>query len=192
MQLPGTRNLSVLKCKFFSNFRKPGSKAFTLVELMISITIITIISASIIPAFSRYIRNQNLKQAQEQLKSDLRNIQNKALTGSLSDQFINGNSKMKYWGVKFTQGFQSYEFFISALDTDCTVPMLSQGTNSFSDGIKSLSNSGCMFFSISNGGISSLESPIIIGYSNDESKEILFNSTGLIYVDNRGLIPIIE
>lgn len=47
------------------------------------VSIIAIIGGGIIPSFSQYLNDQNLKQAQEQLKSDLRTIQNKALTGPL-------------------------------------------------------------------------------------------------------------
>ena len=67
------------------------SKGFTLVELMIVVGILAIVSGIMIPSFSTYTRNQTLKQAQENLKSDLRSAQNKALTGTGSDTLINGN-----------------------------------------------------------------------------------------------------
>ena len=95
-------------------------KAFTLIELMIVVTIITIVSGASIPAFSKYIRNQNLKQAREQLKSDFRNIQNKALTGALSDQQIGSPpQKMEFWGISFTANSPNYTFFISPTDVNC-------------------------------------------------------------------------
>ena len=162
------------------------NQAFTLIELMIAVTIITIVSAAIIPAFSKYIRGQNLKQAQEQIKSDLRSIQNKALTGALSDQLI-GPDNMKYWGVRFVNGSSDYEFFIAAVDTSCpsSIPAgQSQGTENLSDEITIRSATNCLFFDISDGGISGYVSPITAGYDDSETKNIIFNSTGLIYTTN--------
>lgn len=162
------------------------NKAFTLIELMISVTIITIVSAGIIPAFSKYIRNQNLRQAQEQLKSDLRSIQNKALTGALSDQIV-GAENMKYWGVKFENNSSEYQIFIASVDTVCPDPIPSgqfQGSENFSDTITVRSTTGCIFFDVSDGGISGYVSPITLGYSDSELKSIIFNETGLIYTTN--------
>ncbi|MBU1132815.1 type II secretion system GspH family protein [Patescibacteria group bacterium] len=162
------------------------NKAFTLIELMISVTIIAIVSAGIIPAFSKYIRNQNLRQAQEQLKSDLRSIQNKALTGALSDQLV-GTANMKYWGVKFINNSTDYQIFIAAVDTSCPDPIPPaqfQGSEGFSDSITVRSATGCIFFDVSDGGISGYVSPITLGYSDSELRSVIFISTGLIYSTN--------
>jgi prepilin-type N-terminal cleavage/methylation domain-containing protein len=167
---------------------------FTLIELLLVVTIISIITVGIIPAFSNYIRNQNLKQAQEQLKSDMRSAQNKGLTGSLSDQLI-GGVLVKFWGMKFTNGSATYDYFISALDTTCPANYLSgqyQGNGRLGNNltIKSFNvgQSGCLFFSISDGGISSPgfggSGTLLVGYSDSEVKTIYFNSAGLIYTKN--------
>ena len=165
--------------------------AFTLIELLLVVTIISIITVGVIPAFSTYIRNQNLKQAQEQIKSDLRSTQNKALTGSLSDQSVSG-SPMKFWGIKFTNESSTYNYFISAVDTSCTPSIISQGNGKLANGlvIKSLSTSGCLFFSVQDGGISSqgfgTAVSVTVGYPNPSTnvKNIFFNSAGLIYSTN--------
>ena len=155
-------------------------KAFTLIELMIVVTIITIVSGAFIPAFSKYIRNQNLKQAREQLKSDFRNIQNKALTGALSDQQIGSPpQKMEFWGISFTANLPNYTFFISPTDVNCE-NISNQGTANFSDDIVA-KETKCVFFSVKNGGITGV-SPVTIGYlDKDENEVINFNATGLIY-----------
>ncbi|EKE00451.1 MAG: hypothetical protein ACD_22C00018G0001, partial [uncultured bacterium] len=83
--------------------------AFTLIELMIVVGIIAILTSIMIPSFNFYIANQNLKQAQEQIKNDLRTVQNKALTGALSADA----SAPLYWGVKFTDNSTKYTYFTS-------------------------------------------------------------------------------
>lgn len=164
---------------------------FTLIELLLVVTIISIITVGIIPGFSNYIKNQNLKQSQEQIKSDLRSTQNKALTGSLSDQLVGGVA-MNFWGMKFTNESSSYDYFISVVDTSCPPPSTSQGSGKLSNGlvVKGLSASGCLFFSVQDGGISSQgfgsANSVTVGYPNPSTqvKNIFFNSAGLIYSTN--------
>lgn len=168
--------------------------AFTLIELLLVVTIISIITVGVIPAFSTYIRNQNLKQAQEQLKSDMRSVQNKALTGALSDQLI-GGSLVRFWAMRFTNGSATYDYFISALDTSCPSNYATgqyQGNGKLANGLTvksfNVGQSGCLFFSISDGGISSPgfggSSSVLVGYSDSEVKNIYFNTGGLIYSTN--------
>lgn len=81
--------------------------SFTLIELLMVVSIITIIAGATIPSFTGYLKGQTLKNAKEQFKNDLRSIQNKSLTGSLSDQNIVGGgvnspgSPVRYWIVKY-------------------------------------------------------------------------------------------
>jgi len=172
----------------------PAKKTgFTLIELLLVVTIISIITVGIIPGFSSYIKNQNLKQAQEQIKSDLRSTQNKALTGSLSDQLVGGTA-MKFWGMKFENENSTYQHFISAVDTSCPPPLTSQGNGKLANDlvIKGLATSGCIFFSVKDGGISTqgfgTAEYVTVGYPNPTTtptpKTIKFNSTGLIYSTN--------
>jgi prepilin-type N-terminal cleavage/methylation domain-containing protein len=77
---------------------------FTLIELMVVIGLVAILSGAILPNFSTYINNQNRKQAQEQVKSDLRTIQNRALTG------VGYTSTDTHWGIYFGVGSSTYSF----------------------------------------------------------------------------------
>lgn len=180
MNLPSVKNCTKRASALDSKVICTDEQAFTLIELMVVITIITIISGSFIPAFSKYIRNQNLKQAREQLKSDFRNVQNKALTGSLSDQVIGSPSQpMKFWGISFTSDSSTYTYFISSTNVNCEV-IQTQGTSDFSNDIV-VKSSGCVFFSVANGGITG-PSPITLGYiGKDENESVFFNEAGLIY-----------
>ena len=55
---------------------------FTMIELLIVVAIMSILTGAILPGFNSYVTNQNLRQAQEQIKNDLRSTQIKALAGS--------------------------------------------------------------------------------------------------------------
>ena len=89
---------------------------FTLVELLISVSIILILSGILIPSFSGYLNNQNVLQGAEQLKSDLRTVQNKALTR------VGADTEAKYWGLKIaSDSANKYYFFNSTnnAQADC-------------------------------------------------------------------------
>lgn len=77
------------------------STGFTLVEILIVIALITILSAISVPAIVSFQRNQTLTQASKKLKSDLRYVQNKALSS------IDGRA----WGINFVNGRNSYQIF---------------------------------------------------------------------------------
>lgn len=172
-----------------------GFSGFTLIELLIVMTIISILTAGVVPAFTTYIKNQTLKQAQEQLKSDMRTIQNRALTGALSDQLI-GSLPMKYWAMRFTGGSNVYDYFISADSNSCPASIPAgqfQGNEKFDPKIKvqnlGVGSRGCLFFSVEDGGISVLgftsgTTAVIIGYSPTDKKQVSFNGTGLIFSTN--------
>ncbi len=74
---------------------------FTLVEILIVISLITILSAISVPAIVSFQRNQTITQASKKLKSDLRYVQNKSLSS------VNG----KVWGVNFVNNLSTYQVF---------------------------------------------------------------------------------
>lgn len=73
---------------------KTSHRGFTLIELLISISVIVILTAIALPIFTTVGSNQSLVQNFENLKSDIRLTQAKALSGVVSGS--NG-----YWGIRF-------------------------------------------------------------------------------------------
>ncbi|HLB51966.1 hypothetical protein A3F07_03280 [candidate division WWE3 bacterium RIFCSPHIGHO2_12_FULL_38_15] len=122
---------------------------FTLIELLIVVVIVSILTGALIPSFSGFIKNQNLRQAQEILLSDLRGVQNKAITGTASSTGAN------YWGINITSNpASSYTYFSSELNTSCTPGGVytNQGSSQpFTSPITINSSQGCLFFSMENG-----------------------------------------
>jgi len=168
------------------------SKGFTLLELLISISIIGIIAGGIIPSFSGYIKNQNLQQAQEMLKSELRTVQNKALTGALSDNQIppGSGNYVQYWGVSFIDSGSTVNIFVSTTNTSCTgVTVSSQGSFTIPNNILYYDAPDCIFFNIKNGDITTLvpsnATSVNLNFHNkkdgDPGKNVTFNASGLIY-----------
>ena len=82
-----------------------NSKGFSFVELLIVVSLITLISGAVLPGFNSYIRTQNLKQAAEQIAGDLRTVQNKALSGVLSSE-----PSVAYWGASSSSGSYALSF----------------------------------------------------------------------------------
>lgn len=167
------------------------SKGFTLIELLVVMSIVAIIGGGIIPSFSNYLKEQNLKQAQELVKSELRTIQNRALTGASSNEEIVVGVRARYWGVLFRSDSGVVSSFIS-IDTSC--PLVSgeytpKGDFTITNGVVFKDSADrCMFFDIKNGDITSnvpITTPIKIDYLNaeptDPGKTITFTSAGLIY-----------
>ena len=171
-----------------------NSRGFTIIELLVTMSIITIIAGGIIPTFSSYIKNQNLKQAQEQLKSDLRTVQNRALTGALSNEDIpNGSGNLvKYWGVLFpSESGASMSVFVSTNET-CNIAMSNvEKQNDFNlpnDVMYFVDNSGCIFFNMKNGDITDTIGTDAIRLkfksSDPDALPVNFNSAGLIWTEN--------
>lgn len=80
-------------------------KGFTLVELMISISIIAILTIAAIPSFSGFSKSQALTQAFKTLKSDLRIAQSRSISGAT----VGGNAKA--WGIYFVNSASQYIIF---------------------------------------------------------------------------------
>ncbi len=159
---------------------------FTLVELMLVVGIIAIVTGALIPSFSGYIKTQNLKQAQENVRSELRSAQNRALTGSLSDTYV-GSDRVKYWVFYTTANSSSYSFYTSAQNTSCNPANFSaaHSTQTLTNGITfNISAAKCIFFDMSDGSINAVPaSPLSVSVwaGSGASKTVSFNSAGLIY-----------
>lgn len=79
------------------------------------VSIITIVAGITIPSFTGYMTNQSLKNAQDQFRSDLRSVENMALTGSKFDTNVSWksvNSPARYWIVKWTHAGTSYKSYL--------------------------------------------------------------------------------
>lgn len=173
------------------------AQGFTLVELLVVVTIIIIMSASILPAFSGYVTAQDLKRGQELLKSDLRSLQNKALTGASSDELVNSN-KVAYWGVRFSRNTNNYDFFISDVNNTCpsSIPAAQlKGSGQLGENIVFRATTNgykCLYFGMGVGGISQfggLSSPLYVGYLAGPCRNVRYNAQGLIYNDNSNACP---
>ena len=106
------------KNKVFS-FEKPG---FTLVELLITIGIILVLTAALIPSFNSVIQTQHVKTAQQQVKDDIRNLVNKGFTYNNFDnsvQFGSGTGYFYYGLIIESDMARSYKFFTSQVASGC-------------------------------------------------------------------------
>lgn len=119
---------------------------FTLVELLIAVSLISIMTGVMLPGFSNYIEGQNIRQAQEQVKNDLRSAQNKALTGVRATEV-----GVEYWGIRFNDNSENYTTFSTATVTDCE-NMNNTRTSEKMMGDAIIRNGDkCVLFSIRNG-----------------------------------------
>ena len=174
-------------------------KGFTLIELLIVISLIIVITGSVIPSFNKYIDNQNVKQAQETVKDDLRTIQNKALNGELAQTELGSPAaKVNYWGIEFIKGDPTYTYFISVETNACggAGTREDQGTSQPLPGeIVVRSRSSCVFFSFANGDITSRLSnnTITVGPNDsveDNCRRLNVTGNGLIQLESgNGCVP---
>lgn len=122
---------------------------FTLVELLVSISVIALIAGFMLPGFTGYIQKQSIKQAQEQIKNDLRTAQNRALAGVRSSAY-----GVNYWGILFPVTSSTYTFFTSAAAGPTGVNCVS-GAYEIGDTLNggSVIKNGakCIFFDVKNG-----------------------------------------
>ena len=107
MYLPATDNLK--NCPPFEN-----NSGFSLLELLVTTTILAVLTAVTLPYFHTFTANQELVQAAEQVITDLRTVQNRAL--SAIDRSVSGTSYY-WWGIDFVVG------------GDATVYTLAQSSN---------------------------------------------------------------
>lgn len=125
-----------------------NSSGFTLIELMIVLALVALVAGLLIPGFTSYIKNQAKHQALEQVKSDLRTIQNRALTG------VSASDSVNYWGVKFISKTSQYYYFTSAEATDAVCTGITSANTEHSAPLPQsvvIWGTGCIFFSFANG-----------------------------------------
>jgi prepilin-type N-terminal cleavage/methylation domain-containing protein len=173
-------------------------RGFTLVEVFVVVGVLSIMTVAITPSFTSYLRAQKMKQLQENIKSELRSLQNKALTG------VGNAAGVRYWGIRFssnTHGYSSYQLFPEYSDSpsnaECaTIGASGESTQEYQrDGTYITTTSlegvefsgeqeyGCLFFDMANGDIL----PVLMQWelvqitNGREVSYICFNEAGMIY-----------
>ena len=154
-----------------------GDVGFTLIEVIIVVSIISLLTAGLIPSFSNYTKSQTLKQAQEKVVSDLANVQNRALAGEQGASVVG----TKYWGIRFVDGSNEYEVFAQTTTTCPSTTPYIQRTETLDGNVEiDVSVTGCVFFSTANGDQSGLGSISIKETGGSTCRKIDINSAGLI------------
>lgn len=169
---------------------RPG---FTIIELLIVVSIIAVITASVLPNFNNYLNNQNLRQAVEMIKDDFRTVQNRALNGEESTTEI-GGVRVGYWGVQYSQNSQTYQYFISTINTGCSSGAITRQNIKTSTRLPGdlvvRSANGCIYVSFNNAEnnfVPAAIATIIVGPPAPAStgcRRISISSAGLITVEN--------
>jgi prepilin-type N-terminal cleavage/methylation domain-containing protein len=147
MLTPANQAKGLIFCESRKESRFSG---FTLIELLVVVSIIAVMSASMMPGLTNYMDTQNLIQAQEQLKSDIRTVQNNALAGVGADGTIN------FWGIRFnTTARTRYEFFTAQVIEDCFsgagITVTANSDVLPGDALIRSANNTCIFFDMSSG-----------------------------------------
>lgn len=182
-------NLQINSC--IQGSQKKSNSGFTLLELMIVIAIVAALSGFAIPNFNTYISNQNIRQAQDQIKSDIRSIQVRALNGVTDSALSNPAT---YWGMAFAAGQSRYVYLVTDVSPSALSGLCSTASNpsnwsnyersdSLPAGIQ-VQDTTCFFFSLENGDASCEVGSGMIhvdypGGSRDERIEI--NRSGVVY-----------
>ncbi|MBI4037896.1 type II secretion system protein [Candidatus Curtissbacteria bacterium] len=110
------RNLSFKFRVYSFKFRA----AFTLIELLIVITLFGLSTSLITASYLTFERNNRVKQASLTLKNDLRLIQNYALTGNKNSPPatcpIGDNIRLNGWYIYLVGGANNYQVKLSCID----------------------------------------------------------------------------
>ena len=136
-----------------------SARAFTLIELLVTVSVIAVLTGFMVPGFTNYLDSQNTKQGKEQIKNDLRTIQNKAINGA------GAATGILYWGVRFDDNAPRYSFFTSPANdwSTCSNPPISETSTQLPSAVVVRNGPLCVFFSFSNGGVTFVKSG---GFSN--------------------------
>lgn len=87
--------------KMESSVYKTTTRGFTLIEILIVISILAILMAAAIPTFNSYNKNQILAQAVKTVRTDFRTAQNFSISGADG----------KVWGIHLSTASATYYIF---------------------------------------------------------------------------------
>ena len=153
-------------------------QGFTLIEVLLVVSILAIMTATLIPSFDSYIKNQNLKQAQEAVKNDLRTMQNRAMTGASS------GSGITYWGIYFADETNSYSLNSTSTPATCAASAESSGILPGDVVMDTTPNpSRCVWFAVGTGDTYSTSEASIYVKSGSICKRVVVNPFGRIVSD---------
>lgn len=131
-----------------------NSKGFTLVELLITVTIITLLTSFLIPGFTRYSSNQAERQSREQIRNDIRSVQNNALSG------VGSTTINTHWAIRFDDNSGDYIYFKTPDTTwgSCTSPIDTTTDSDLMPNNNVIRNGTvCLFFSFENGDVTYIQ-----------------------------------
>ncbi len=166
---------------------RSAQAGFTLLELMVVIAIIATITGMAIPSFNNYITNQNLRQAQDQIKSDIRGVQIRALNGVKQNL-----TSPTYWGIAFRKETGRYSYFAtdlaaSGLGNLCTTVIGTMSSYEQSEAlpanIQVMDDDICIFFSFEDGdAVCRSSSEVNLRYpSGGTTYKVAVNRVGTVY-----------
>lgn len=175
---------------------------FTLLELMVVVAIIAVLSGFALPNFTNYIENQNISQAQDQIRADIRATQLKALNG-VTDSSLAGPAT--YWGIAFGQNQGQYVFVVtdgspSSLPGLCNTAINPANWSNYDRstplaGDVLVLDNACFFFSLENGDAScELGNSVRVDYAGGSgNKGIATNKLGTVYIyEGSNPVPVAE
>jgi prepilin-type N-terminal cleavage/methylation domain-containing protein len=98
---------------------------FTLIEILMVISIIMLMTGALLPSFTNYLERQTLIQGVELFKSDIRTIQNKAMAGSAADVEVVVSGSVyetpDYWVIQFRDGDPSNYYGLISFEVSSEV-----------------------------------------------------------------------
>ena len=175
---------------------------FTLLELMVVIAIIAALSGFALPSFSNYIENQNIKQSQDQIRSDIRAIQLRAVNGVTDTSLANPAT---YWGIVFGQNQGQYVFVVtdgapSTLPGICTSAINPANWGNYErstplPGDVLVQDNACFFFSLESGDADcEYSAEVGVDYAGGTgSNGVGINKLGTVYIfEGSNPIPVAE
>ncbi len=180
MPTSGRSNLYPKLKNLLKRFQTPSPKGFTLIELLVVTALIGILSTIVLANYNSFGGRQQVRDAAEHFKSDLRKYQNFAISGQKNpDQS----------GTSCIGELQSYEVNVNAAGDGYTVD-INCGGNPPSE-ISSVTlptgisaSVGCVRFFPLNGGtdLCGVASPVTISFTGDAAYDVIVRDSGEISI----------
>jgi prepilin-type N-terminal cleavage/methylation domain-containing protein len=112
-----------------------NTKGFTLIELMVVVSIISVIAAFAVPTFGNSLDSNAVRQEALNLASDIELVKTKALSGAYS-----GGTTSANWGIILCSSSNNGKYTLSAFDSS-NAALSGSSEKDIQNGV--LINSGC-------------------------------------------------